>query len=71
MNRSDKDNFELLINFLCNNLQSIISKEVIQEKRYKQKLYAVSSFLEFIKAGASVSVLPVENGKVMFVIDMK
>jgi len=68
---SEKRKFNEFIGSLCNQMDNIIDKNVFCDIEYKQKTYAISSFLEFIKAGSDVKVLPIENNKATFIINAK
>ncbi len=71
MNKNENEKMQDVFEYLCNDLKLVLSKNIFQENEQKQKLYATSAFLEFLKAGASVEVLPIEDGKATFVINMK
>ncbi len=69
----DSENIEFynFIKCLSNYIDDVIKKNTFESNEYKQKLYAISSFIEFLNAGASVRVLPIENNNISFVISMK
>ncbi len=67
----EKEEFNNVLESLCSGLDTIIDKEIFQELEYKQKLYAISSFLEFIKTGAEIKVLPFEDNKATFILITK
>jgi hypothetical protein len=60
-----------VLEFLCESVKRVIDSEKIEDIKCKQKIYCISSFLEFIKAGADIKVLPFEDGKATFEIYTK
>lgn len=67
---SQKDDFDKILSILCEGVGRAIDENKIIEVKYKQKLLAISSFLEFIKAGAQVKMELSEEGKPIFIINM-
>ncbi|MBQ7140219.1 MAG: hypothetical protein IJO32_01795 [Bacilli bacterium] len=70
-NINENEKFTEYLSHLCKNIDSVIEKDIYKEYAIKQKLYALSSFIEFLKAGASLDVLPIENEKVTFIINIE
>ena len=67
---SQKSDFDKILNILCEGVERAIDENKIIELEYKQKLLAMSSFLEFIKAGAQIKMEVNEEGKPTFVVNM-
>lgn len=63
--------FEKTLQVLCESMNKKIYSNQINSVRYKQKILALASFLEFIKAGANVSVETQEDNKITFIIGLE
>lgn len=63
--------FNKVLTVLCSELDKIITSNVFDSTVNKQKISAISSFLEFIKAGADISVLPIDDNKATYIVEMK
>ena len=59
------------INLLCDVADKIINSGNINSIEGKQKMYAIASFLEFIKAGADITTETIDSNTVSFIINMK
>lgn len=67
---SQKDNFNKILSILCDGVERAISENKIIELQYKQKLLAISSFLEFVQAGADIRMEIGDDGKPKFIVNM-
>lgn len=59
------------IKTLCDIMDKVLKSGNINTIESKQKLCAISSFLEFLKAGADVTTETLENNMLAFIINMK
>lgn len=71
MGRDDKLLYHNLLKSLCDGLDKIIEDNTFQDVEYKKNVTTISSFLEFLKAGASVTSEFVGDKKINFTIEMK
>lgn len=60
-----------VINVLCNVADNVLNSGNINSIEGKQKMCAVASFLEFIKAGADITTETKDSNTVSFIINMK
>lgn len=59
------------IKTLCDIMDKVLNSGDINTITGKQKLCAISSFLEFLRAGADVTTETLENNMLAFIINMK
>lgn len=59
------------INVLCDIADRILNSGNINSVSAKQKMCAVASFLEFVKAGADITAETKDSNSVSFIINMK
>ena len=59
------------IDELCNIVNNVMSTNDLSNIENKQKMYAILSFLEFIKAGADITPKPIDSNSVSFIVNMK
>lgn len=71
MNNQENQDFDKLINTLCDGINNLIENNKFVSIKNKQRITAVSAFLEFIKAGADVEAPVIEGDKVKFTVVMK
>lgn len=71
METDQTEYFEKTLQTLCYLTSQIMQSNKINSTEYKQKIFALASFLEFIKAGADVSVETRNDNKINFVINLK
>lgn len=60
-----------IMNILCNVTDNILNSNNLNIIKNKQKMYAIASFLEFIKAGADVTTETIDSNTISFIINMK
>lgn len=60
-----------IMNVLCNITDNILNSDILNSIENKQKMYAIASFLEFIKAGADVTTETIDSNTISFIINMK
>lgn len=65
----NESNLVEILSTTNNSIKKILFEDISLEN--KQKMFAVSAFLDFILSGADVSVLPIKNNEATFVIKMK
>lgn len=63
--------FDKALQMLCNSINQIMESKKINSTEHKQKMYAVASFLEFIKAGADINVETQKDNKISFIFNLK
>ena len=51
-------------------LLELTNNRVLTTKN-KQKIYAIASYIEFIRNGAEIKVGPIENNKIVYELNMK
>ncbi len=64
-------NFDKLISQISEALDFSIENANITDKVLRQKLFALSSFVEFIKAGADIQTAGIKNNVVAFKVILK
>ena len=70
-NNEEKITINEVVSLLCNYTEKIINSGSITSVEDKQKIYAIVSFLEFIKAGADITTETIDSNTVSFIINMK
>ena len=60
-----------IMNVLCNVTDNVLNANGLNSAENKQKMYAIASFLEFIKAGANVTTETIDSNTISFIINMK
>lgn len=70
-NTEEKKYINEAMNLLCDVADKIINSGSINSIEGKQKMYAIASFLEFIKAGADITTETKNSNTVAFIINMK
>ena len=65
------EKFYEFLNILCSAADDFIDKNDQSDLLINKKIFAISSFLEFLKAGADVDTFPIEGNDVTFVIKLK
>lgn len=70
-NNEEKITINEVVSLLCNYTEKIINSGSITSVEGKQKIYAIVSFLEFIKAGADITTETIDSNTVSFIINMK
>ena len=63
--------FDKTLQMFCYLANQVMNSSEISSVKYKQKMCAITSFLEFIKAGADISVENKTDDKVTFNICLK
>lgn len=63
--------FNKVLTVLCSELDKLIASNEFESNANRQKISAISSFLEFIKDGADISVLPIDYNKATYIVEMK
>lgn len=74
MNKQEEKEIEYtneVMNVLCNVANNVLNSGNINSIEGKQKMYAIASFLEFIKAGADVTTETIDSDTVSFIINIK
>lgn len=64
----ENDNINLFLANVCSSFEDIIVHS--KTNHNKQRLYAALSFLEFVKADADIKLLPIEDNKITFMVEM-
>ena len=64
-------NFDKLISQICEALDFSIENANITDKVLRQKLFTLSSFVEFMKAGADIQTAGITNNVVAFKVILK
>lgn len=68
---SEQQKYDELLDNICNSLDRAIEDETITDLAIRQKLSALSSFAEFIKAGADVRLDDLKDNIIKFNIILK
>ena len=71
MENQDKYMYDKLLNYMCNELDKVIDKNIFVDVKYKKNVMAISSFLEFLRAGATIETKLTENNKIEFILKME
>lgn len=67
----DKEIYDTILEKTSCYLEDNLKSEVINCLECKQKLYAISSFIEFIKSGASVKVARTDEVKIIYEVELR
>lgn len=62
--------FDNLLNILCAGVDDFIDKNNLEKLDCHKKIFAIASFLEFIRMGADVTVLPLQGKEATFIIKL-
>jgi len=71
MKNQDKYMYDKLLQVMCNELDKVVDKNIFIDVKYKKNVIAISSFLEFLKAGATIETNLTEDSKVEFILKME
>lgn len=71
MENNEELSYKNTLNQVCTTLDLAIENSNIQSKELRQKLFALSSFAEFLKAGADVETNGINNNVAEFKIILK
>lgn len=63
--------FNSTLNHICRTLDSAINSDEITDMRLRQKLFALSSFVEFLSAGADVETNGIKDNIATYNIKLK
>ncbi len=67
----EQQKFEQTLSQICNILDQEIASVDIKDMNLRKKLFALSAFAEFLKAGADVKTYDIQNGVARYDIILK